>query len=64
MEEESLHDPSLSLPLFRAENIATYRRGLRRRSQVGVEKWREKEQEVGRGVGRAGVRMKIDLLRR
>lgn len=40
------------------------RRELSRRSQVGVEKWREMGTRGGEGACVAGVRMKIDLLRR
>lgn len=40
------------------------RRELSRRSQVGVEKWREMGARGGESVCVAGVRVKIDLLRR
>lgn len=59
-------EPTSASPCPRSEQttIAANGRRLGRWSQVGVEKWRETGARGGEGVGGAGVKMKIDLLRR
>lgn len=63
-EEEGRDETNLPCPYSGLRTIAENGRALRRRSRVGVQKWRGKGAGGGEGVGGAGVRMKIDLLRR
>lgn len=47
-EEEGLDDPSLFLPLFRAEIHHSVQKRAEEKPSGSREKWREKEKEVGR----------------
>lgn len=61
-EEEADNDFSLVLPYSELRTTAVKRRGLKRRSHVGVQKRGGKGSGCGEDVGGAGMRIKIDLL--